>query len=378
MFNVVIVEDEKPSLYLMKRMIEKNPYLKVVGEFTNSWEALGEIPLLEPEIVFLDVEMPGMDGMELAEKIHEQNDAIQIVFVTAHRDYAVDAFKVNAVDYILKPVMEKAIHAAAEKIVRRYSTMNRAAAKVKKHSIFCLGSFEVFEKNSDTPIKWTTSKAEEIFAYLMFCKGEYVSKWKLCEMLWPDWEPEKAEHSLHNAIYLLKSTLNRAGIENAIESKQGSYRGNVQSFHCDAFALEDFAWENKKVNAGNINEFERMVSTFKGNLFEGKDYLWSEDWNERLNRQYAAMISDISRYYMEAREYEKTEEKLRKLIKLNPLNEQAHELLLEVYYAMEDRIKLSMHYKQLKKILKEELDLEPSTRAKKLYRQVNAKRKMER
>lgn len=378
MFKVVIVEDEKPSLYLMKRMIEKSPCLKVVGEFTNSWEALSEIPLLQPEIVFLDVEMPGMDGMELAEKIHEQNDAIQIVFVTAHRDYAVDAFKVSAADYILKPMTEKAIHAATEKIVRRYSTMNRTTAKVKKHSIFCLGSFDVFEKNSDIPIKWTTAKAEEIFAYLMFCKGEYVSKWKLCEMLWPDWEPEKAEHSLHNAVYLLKSTLNRAGIENAIESKQGSYKGNIQSFHCDAFELEKFSRGNKKVNAENIGEFERMVSTFKGNLFEGKDYLWSEEWNERLNRQYAVMISDISKYYMEAREYEKTEENLKKLIKLDPLNEQAHELLLEVYYAMEDRIKLSTHYQQLKKILREELDLEPSARAKKLYRQVNAKRKMER
>lgn len=103
---VYIVDDDTHArermLYLCREFFENK--IQVVGNSSDPQEALVQIPLLKPEILFLDIEMPGMTGLELAHKLQNKGFKGKIIFVSAFGHYSIKAIKTNAFDYILKPV----------------------------------------------------------------------------------------------------------------------------------------------------------------------------------------------------------------------------------------------------------------------------------
>lgn len=99
MIRVILVDDERHAIEAMQDVMAEFDQIEVAGTFTNPYEALRGMPALACDAVFLDIEMPGVDGMESAKKILEIDASIRIVFTTAHDQYAVEAFEVNAVDY---------------------------------------------------------------------------------------------------------------------------------------------------------------------------------------------------------------------------------------------------------------------------------------
>src|SRR3954463_9024782 len=100
----LIVDDEAPARSELRYLLQAHPEVKVVGEAAGPAEAIALTRELSYDVVFLDVEMPGATGLETAPHIHERREPPAIVFVTAHAEYAVDAFAVEAFDYLLKPV----------------------------------------------------------------------------------------------------------------------------------------------------------------------------------------------------------------------------------------------------------------------------------
>ena len=99
--QAVIVDDERLARSVLKSALADFPEIMVCGEAHNISSAVGVINELKPDLVFLDIQMPGESGFELLEKI---DTSLKVVFVTAHDKYAIRAFEVNALDYILKPV----------------------------------------------------------------------------------------------------------------------------------------------------------------------------------------------------------------------------------------------------------------------------------
>lgn len=109
--SAIIVDDENLARRGLSLRLQAMPAVRIVAECSNGPEALQAIAEHEPELVFLDIQMPGMNGFEVISRL--QTDTLpMIVFVTAYDDYAVDAFKVHAVDYILKPVDEQRLEEA--------------------------------------------------------------------------------------------------------------------------------------------------------------------------------------------------------------------------------------------------------------------------
>jgi two-component system LytT family response regulator/two-component system response regulator LytT len=106
MIKVLIVDDEEPARIHLKRLLESDPGVHIAGEAANGIEALELIPELRPDVVFLDIEMPGLNGFEVAGNLI---DPPLIVFATAFDEFAVKAFEENALDYILKPLQAKRI-----------------------------------------------------------------------------------------------------------------------------------------------------------------------------------------------------------------------------------------------------------------------------
>jgi len=106
--QVVVVDDEAPARRKILRLLRSEPDVQVVGEADNAESAIASIEQHQPDLVFLDVQMPGADGFDVVRGIADRDDARtpSIVFVTAHDRYALRAFEVHAFDYLLKPVAE--------------------------------------------------------------------------------------------------------------------------------------------------------------------------------------------------------------------------------------------------------------------------------
>jgi len=101
--NCIIVDDEFPSREELKYFINNFSNIKIMEEFDDSIKALEYIEVNKPDIIFLDINMPKLDGMALGKIISHFPKQSLIIFITAHKDFAVDAFEMQAYDYILKP-----------------------------------------------------------------------------------------------------------------------------------------------------------------------------------------------------------------------------------------------------------------------------------
>lgn len=116
--RALIVDDEYPARAELRYLLSKAKVkVEVVGEATHAQEALHLLNALEYTLVFLDIDMPGLDGIALAEEIQKMKNPPQIIFVTAYEQYALKAFDVNAVDYLLKPITEERLNKALSKVV---------------------------------------------------------------------------------------------------------------------------------------------------------------------------------------------------------------------------------------------------------------------
>ncbi len=102
--KALIVDDEPPARMELRFGLARHPEVEIIGEATNAREARALIEALDYDVVFLDVEMPGLSGIDLARELRQQKPAPRVVFVTAHEHYAVPAFALRAVDYLLKPI----------------------------------------------------------------------------------------------------------------------------------------------------------------------------------------------------------------------------------------------------------------------------------
>jgi two-component system response regulator LytT len=114
-YKVLIADDEELARKKMKRLLGKFEEYEIVEEAANGEEALQKIKQAKPDIAFLDIEMPGLNGIEVAAALTEK-DIPYIVFATAYNEHAIKAFELNAIDYLLKPFNEERLGACLEKI----------------------------------------------------------------------------------------------------------------------------------------------------------------------------------------------------------------------------------------------------------------------
>lgn len=114
--NCLIIDDEQPARDLLREYIEHEPELNIVGEATKGKEAVEMIDNLRPELIFLDVQMPGMNGFDVLDDI--THDPF-VIFTTAYDQYAIKAFEKNAVDYLLKPIDQERFRLAVKRAVER-------------------------------------------------------------------------------------------------------------------------------------------------------------------------------------------------------------------------------------------------------------------
>ena len=131
--RAIIIDDEPNARIALKGVLEENiPQVEILAECKDVPDAVKTIHKLKPDLVFLDIEMPGYNGFELLDFFDDHNLQFKIIFVTAYSDYSLRAFEISAVDYILKPVRAEHIERALKKINLEYITSQKEQIKVLK------------------------------------------------------------------------------------------------------------------------------------------------------------------------------------------------------------------------------------------------------
>ena len=129
--KTLIVDDEAPARSELRYMLERVPNVHVVGEATNATEALELIKALNYDLVFIDIQMPGLNGLDVVAALKELDRMPAVVFVTAYSEYAVKAFELDAVDYLVKPIDEDRLNQAVAKVDKRKDPQPAVAAKAE-------------------------------------------------------------------------------------------------------------------------------------------------------------------------------------------------------------------------------------------------------
>lgn len=365
MINVILIDDEELALLEMEFLLKEYPQINILGKFTNPIEALEKIELLKPHGIFIDINMPQLSGLTITEKIQKNMSEIQVVFVTAYEQYAIEAFQVEAMDYLLKPITKERLDQTLGRLFRRTGQINQIKENVLE--IKCMGSFEVSWRGS-TPIKWRTEKEKELFAFLLNKKGVEVSRDRIIDELWNDYEVDRAIRLLHNSIYYIKKTLAEYGIKEEQIQLSKRYCLNLGDVWYDRSLIEDKMKDPHCLQT--LAELEGVRELFQGGYLQFEGYAWAEQDRELLRQHELDIMVQLAKKYRETGMLYKAEIMLKNAFCNNPFEEYITHMLMELYEKNGEVAKAVKHYLEYEKILKEELAIKPQESIIKIYESI--------
>lgn len=369
--RIVIVDDEHLPLTRLKTLLEKSsiPEIEIVGEYTNSLEAIAQIQSLQPDVVFLDIVMPRMDGLMLGEKIQEMSPNVEIVFTTGFDQYAIDAFNLHAIDYLLKPVQKPRLHKALERLQRIIKKNPPITNKQK--SIRLLGGLKVVAPDGNVQsMKWRTSKAKELFAYMLSHHNEMIYRDTILELFWPESDLDRASKQLYTAIYTIRQTLKKYGLDDVKISSPLLNSGYKLSIKDVVIDVEHWLAQLKSLSQleqGTIEEHERVFQAYTGDYLGDSGYIWSEGEKERLRRLWLHQAQQLSEFYIKNENYQAAVRVQEKVQLFSPNEEDSYFTLMKLYHVLKNASAVREQYWLLKKMLQEQLAEEPNKEIVKWY-----------
>lgn len=258
--NIIVVDDEKIVMEDLAETVRSLRPDDEINTFTRADEALAYCIGHHVDVAFLDIQMPEMDGLTLAEKIigkdgDKKNDRkTNIIFVTAYNQYATDAFDMYASGYLLKPTSAQNVRKSLENL--RYP--------VEKESpvieIRCFGKFEVF--CNGFPISFKNIRTKELFAYLVNANGTSCSNGEILGVLWEGQSvTDSVKSQLRNLVADMRGTFSELGCDDVIVKKRNRMAVNRSVVSCDYFDYMDGK--------------EEGLSKFMGEYME--QFSWAED-----------------------------------------------------------------------------------------------------
>lgn len=248
----LIVDDERLALNRMFRLLcAIKPNCDARG-FLRPREALEEIQEREfqPDVAFLDIEMPGLSGLELAKRIREASPGTKVVFVTGFSQYALEAYSLHARGYLLKPVTGEALEEELRELKLVYEP---SGARIR---VQCFGNFEVFVDGA--PLSFPRSKAKELFAYLVHRRGASCTVKELSAVLFEDKSYDlKQQNYIQKIITTMMKTFASVDADQIIVKKFNSLAVDPEKLDCDFYRF--FKLDTTAVNT-YIGEYMAQYS----------------------------------------------------------------------------------------------------------------------
>lgn len=353
--NIIIIDDEKMAIDVLRIMLKKQTQFSICikGTYTNAIDAFALLEKEQIDAVFLDMEMINIHGLNVANKILTKYPNTQIIFVTAHSQFAVDAFDIEATDYLLKPVQENRLVKALTKAQKKCNRRQEIQSKKEEFNLYAhtLGSFRLLDRHYEI-VKWRTRKVRELFLYLWFHQKRPLLNSVIMEELWPEAELEKAGANLYTTIYQLRKILKGNGSENPIELVNNHYQLNVE-IDSDYEELTQLL-EREQHDEQSI---QHVLNCYEGDFLAEEEYNWAIQMQLRLKQRvlhllelYVTNTNDINPILKL--------NCLQKMLELDEYNEWYMFLLLQFLIEQNKKQDCTQCYDMIRQKLQEELGVQ--------------------
>ena len=221
----ITVDDERPMLKALTDIVEASPDIEKVYDFSACSAALEWISENSADVAFLDINMRGMGGLALAERIVEFCPECKIVFCTGYEEYALDAIRLRCSGYLMKPITQ-------EDVQREIDYIKSKNSDASLLEVTCFGNFEVLKNGEALTFKRT--KAKELFAVLVDRNGAGITGKQICAVMWPEnTDDVKNMDYLRHLVGDLKKALANVGAEKVFCQDGYNYRIDTTRINCD-------------------------------------------------------------------------------------------------------------------------------------------------
>ncbi len=362
MLKAVLIDDDEISLKILQSNLARlNEIVEVVGAYTNSKKAVKAIGSQSVDLVMLDIEMPETNGLKLARELSFVNDNLAFVFVTAHRNYALEAFRANAQDYLLKPCSVDDLKYMLLKIRKR---LRPAAAfplflEDKPFRIRTAGRLALYAAASDNLIS-LTDKITELFAFLLCHRQTIISKRELQMRFWPQQEPEQAMHSLYTAVYRLKKMLRQSNFPFDLVSYQGYYQVALKDCRIDFEVVSQLAADKQQITADRLHLYETVVNGYASRFLLSHDYAWAKDFADRIESDYRKIAFRLLQYYCSVQKLAEAFKLSDKLEQRFPYDDEIQSVILRLLSIQADEAAVRQRYEQYRQRLLNDCGLPPT------------------
>ncbi|MED5018718.1 response regulator [Paenibacillus chibensis] len=368
--RALLVDDERLALELLQQLLENRiGGVTVIGSFTNPMQALESVRELQPDIIFLDIHMPGIDGLKLGDLMQESLPSAKIVFVTGYDQYAVDAFELNALDYILKPPHLKRLMKTLERF--RESRPKVLETGVGEPLLCCFNQLQYLpDGRMPQALKWRTGKAQELFAFMLHHRDSILDKEALIEMFWPELETSRALQYLYTTVYQIRQTLKHSGIDQ-IRIVSGSFESGYR-LTTGNLKLDTEEWKKRILELGtpsmlNAVNYEFALDLYKGDYLSEYGYVWAEQEREHLRGLWLRTARMLNDFYEQHR---LTAEAIRLNLRIQqrfPYDEECSLGLMKLYRELGDPEGIREQYRQLGSRIEGELESRISAKVRTWY-----------
>ena len=249
--RIFLIDDEVSGRNSMERIVRQVRPQAEIAVFSRGQAALDAIEHegVLPDVVFSDIQMPGLSGLSLAVKLRTLCPSAKVIFATGYDEYAVEAYRLHAYGYVIKPLNPERV----EEELAHLEQLTALDAKPDTLTVRCFGYFEVFWQNK--PLHFQRQQAKELLAYLISREGAACTNGEISAALWEDeGDLRITTNRIRTLLSDLRATFKDIGMEDALIRHRGSIAVNRARFDCDFYRMQ-----NGDMDAINAFRGEFMV-----------------------------------------------------------------------------------------------------------------------
>lgn len=376
--RAMLIDDEQLMLDDLLYWLNKYPDIQVIGTFTQPEQAIDRIKgiisdgLDLPDVIFLDIEMPPANGLEVAKEIRDHHPDVILVFVTAHSSYALKSFAVHPLDYLLKPLQESKVAETLNYIRHQLQLLKSQPSNDDKPlQINCFGHFHVSFSDNHNEIKWGTRRVKELLLYLIDRGETTVTRNEMLHALFGSHRSKKSENNLYVTVHKLRQLLHNTDPEGQHLRLTGDIVLEIAPGICDFTDFMSFARQNTVINSQNAEEAHAILKVCHGTYLADMDYPWADENINTVEIEYERIALGLAAVYVGMAKHEQAEEVLLNLIARNPLSEEGFTCLLDIYMLNKQPNEFIPIFEQYARILDRELDETPPQKYLIYYRDIS-------
>lgn len=375
MFKAILLDDEENAVDILEVVLTETGAVTVLSKFTRPHLFLQEMELLKkrgqlPDVVFIDIEMPEMSGLEVAEQLKETAGQVEIVFVTAYSEYAVKAFELYSMDYLLKPVNGKRMEKTLERLSLLHSSADKRSRK-EDVRIQSLGDFIVHYGSGQQRLRWRTEKVKELCAYLLHHAGRGVPSHELIEELFPEADSEKAKVHFYTSMSYLRKAWKDIGYPNVIQKSSDGYSFRLEDLQWDYMNAEKLLAEISGAPVPDFRDVEQLMNGYRGDYLALYEHRAFVSRREKLRRKVLEVLHLTKETSRKEGNLHRAAECLMNIRQVAPESESAVIELIELLVEQGNRAEALQCYRQAIQHLLDEYGIEPGEQLKACAERLN-------